>query len=122
LREAEAERDSLREQLDRVQRAEVERLAQAAGLAVAADVWSFGASLDTLRGEDGSVDAATVQGAVDAILKDRPGLRVSKRCHHRCRPGCRGLGLDESAAGRLECTFEAGCAMNKSRPTGWDVK
>lgn len=75
LREAEAERDSLRERLDRLQRAEVERLASAGGLAVAGDVWQFGASLDTLRGEDGTIDAETVEGLIAALLRDRPGLR-----------------------------------------------
>jgi hypothetical protein len=38
LRDTETERDQLREQLDRLQRAEVERLASAAGLQVAGDV------------------------------------------------------------------------------------
>ena len=47
LRDTESERDQLREQLDRLQRAEVERLASANGLAVPADVWPFGASLET---------------------------------------------------------------------------
>ena len=62
LRETEAERDQLREQLDRCRRAEVERLASADGLAVAGDVWLHGATLDTLRGEDGAIDAETVDG------------------------------------------------------------
>jgi hypothetical protein len=39
LREAEAERDQLRAQLDALQSAEVERLAQAAGLSAPSDVW-----------------------------------------------------------------------------------
>jgi hypothetical protein len=55
----EAERDTLRDQLDVVQRAEVERLAQAAGLAVASDVWQFGASFQTVRGGDGAIDTVT---------------------------------------------------------------
>ncbi len=75
LRETEAERNQLRAQLDELQRAEVERLAGAAGLSAPSDVWTFGgASLDTLRGETGAIDADTVAGVVQAILKDRPGL------------------------------------------------
>ncbi len=92
LRDTETERDQLREQLDRVQRAEVERLAGAAGLAVASDVWIHGASLDTLRGEDGSIDTQTVSGLVADIVKDRPGLQA--------RPvGDIGIGRGASAAG-----------------------
>jgi hypothetical protein len=76
LRETEAERDQLRERLERYERAEVERLASAAGLQVAGDVWQFGATLDTLRGETGDIDPDTVTGVVGAILKDRPGLQA----------------------------------------------
>jgi hypothetical protein len=75
LREAEAERDQLREQVDRLQRVEVARIASGAGLAVAEDVWMHGATLEALRGDDGGIDSATVEGVVEAILKDRPGLR-----------------------------------------------
>ena len=75
LRETETERDGLRARVDDLQRAEVERLAAAAGLAVASDVWQFGASLDTLRAEDGSIDRETVSGLVAEIVRDRPGLR-----------------------------------------------
>ncbi|MGZ4185011.1 MAG: hypothetical protein ACXVSF_06460 [Solirubrobacteraceae bacterium] len=77
LRETESERDSLREQLDRVQRAEVERLAGAAGLAVASDVWQFGATLDTLRNAEGDVDGEIVAGLVADIVRDRPGLQAA---------------------------------------------
>ena len=76
LRDTEAERDSLREQLDRVQTAEVERLAAQHGLAVARDVWQFGATLETLRGEDGGIDGEVVAGLVADIVKDRPGLQA----------------------------------------------
>jgi hypothetical protein len=76
LRDTEVERDQLRDQLDRVQRAEVERLAGAAGLQVPGDVWTFGAALENLRGEDGAIDADTVNGLVAEIVKDRPGLQV----------------------------------------------
>jgi hypothetical protein len=77
LRQVEAERDRLQGTLDAIQTAEVERIARGAGLSVAGDVWSFGASLDTLRGADGSIDQANVEGTVQAILKDRPGLKAA---------------------------------------------
>ena len=88
-----AHRDRLQEQLDRLQRAEVERLAGQAGLAVAGDVWQFGATLDTLRGEDGTIDAETVTGVVDAIVSDRPGLQAPKMGSFR-------VGEGSTAAGR----------------------
>jgi hypothetical protein len=75
LREVEAERDKLQATLDSIQTTEVERIAQGAGLAVAADVWSFGAELSAMRAQDGTIDAKTVTGTVEAILKDRPGLK-----------------------------------------------
>lgn len=70
------ERDSLREQVERLQTQEVERLASAAGLSAPSAIWQFGASLDTLRAEDGSIDAQTVTGLVGEILRERPGLQV----------------------------------------------
>ena len=76
LRETEAERDTLREQLDRLQRSEVERLASGAGLAVAGDVWVHGAELENLRTEDGSIDGDTVTALVGDMLKSRPGLKA----------------------------------------------
>jgi hypothetical protein len=94
LRETEAERDQLRERLERYERAEVERLASAAGLAVAGDVWTFGATLDTLRGETGDIDADTVSGVVEAILKDRPQLRAQP-------VGDLGIGRGGTAAGSM---------------------
>lgn len=70
------ERDSLREQLERVQTAEVERLASAAGLSAPSDIWQFGASLSTMRTETGDIDPKTVTGLVTDILRDRPGLKA----------------------------------------------
>jgi hypothetical protein len=93
LRETEAERDRLREQLDRVQRAEVERLASGAGLAVASDVWLHGATPQTLCREDGTVDPDTVTGVVEAILRDRPGLQAVP-------VGSVGIGKGGTASGR----------------------
>jgi hypothetical protein len=93
LRETEAERDQLREQLDRVQTAEVERLASGVGFAEPHDVWAFGAELATLRGEDGSIDAETVEGLVTDIIKSRPGLQAQP-------VGSFGMGKGGTASGR----------------------
>lgn len=75
LRETEAERDTLREQLDRAHRAEVERIA-GAELANPSDIWVFGATVETLRGEDGAIDTRTVEGVARDIVQSRPGLRA----------------------------------------------
>jgi hypothetical protein len=92
LRETETERDQLRTRLESYERAEVERLAGDAGLQVPGDVWQFGATLDTLRGEDGGIDADNVTGLVAEIVKDRPGLQA--------RPvGDLGIGRGAAAAG-----------------------
>ena len=57
LREVEAERDALRDQVAALQRAEVERLA-AERLADPSDLWRHdGVELDALLGEDGGLDA-----------------------------------------------------------------
>jgi hypothetical protein len=92
LRDAEAERDDLRGRLEGYERAEVERLAGDAGLQVPGDVWTFGATLDTLRGADGGIDPDAVSGLVGEIVKDRPGLQA--------RPvGGIGIGKGAAAAG-----------------------
>jgi hypothetical protein len=36
---------------------------------------TFGATLDTLRGKDGAIDHDAVNGLVNEIVNDRPGLR-----------------------------------------------
>ena len=92
LRETQAERDELREQLDRMQRADVERMASSAGLAVAADVWQFGATLETLRDDAGAIDPEAVGGLVEAIIRDRPGLKAPT-------VGDIGIGRGNAAAG-----------------------
>lgn len=76
LRETQSERDGLRDRLDGLQRSEVERLASGAGLAVPGDVWLHNPSLDALRDEAGAIDAEAVSGLVDALVKDRPGLKA----------------------------------------------
>ena len=81
LREAEAqvaERDgviaALRSRLDDVDRAEVERHAEARGMVKADDLWTVAALAD-LRGEDGTLDEAKVTARVDEVLRDRPHWR-----------------------------------------------
>jgi hypothetical protein len=92
LRDAEAERDGLRERLEGYERHEVERLEGDAGLQVPGDVWTFGATLDTLRGEDGGIHQDAVSGLVGEIVRDRPGLQA--------RPtGDLGIGRGAGAAG-----------------------
>lgn len=77
LRETEAERDQLRDQLDASRRREVERLA-AARLSEPSDLLVFGQlEVDALLGDDGSVSAEAVAAAVDALLAKRPGLAVA---------------------------------------------
>ena len=93
LRDTEAERDQLREQLDRLQTAEAERLASGAGLAVATDLWQFGGSLESLRRDDGTIDGEMVSGLVGDIVKARPGLKAPVI-------GSVGIGRGNSAGGR----------------------
>ncbi len=77
LREVEAERDGLREQLDGLRRREVERLA-GEQLAQPGDLLALGGiDLDALCGEDGQVDEQLVGEAVETLLTQRPGLGVA---------------------------------------------
>jgi len=73
--EARAERDALAERVQRMQRAEVERLASDA-LSHPADLFSLsGNDVADYLTEDGDVDAAKVSADVAEILAERPGLR-----------------------------------------------
>jgi hypothetical protein len=92
LRETESERDGLRERLEGYERADVERVAGDAGLQVASDVWTFGATLDTLRDEDGAIDHDAVHDLVKEIVKDRAGLQATP-------VGDIGIGKGAAAAG-----------------------
>uniref|UniRef100_A0AB39U2K5 Scaffolding protein n=8 Tax=unclassified Caudoviricetes TaxID=2788787 RepID=A0AB39U2K5_9CAUD len=76
------ERDAAREELstaqariERMQRAEVERLAADAGLAMGGDLFINGNAVADYLTEDGDVDAEKVAADVDAVLAERPGLR-----------------------------------------------
>jgi hypothetical protein len=73
LRETEAERDSLAQRVERMQRAEVERIS-AERLAEPDDLWTFGTALADVLTDDGDVNADAVQAAVEALLTARPRL------------------------------------------------
>lgn len=65
---------ALTERVQRLQRAEVERLA-GAKLAAAADLWTVaGVQPADLLTDDGAVDPAKVDAATRALLDTRPGL------------------------------------------------
>ena len=78
LRETETQRDQLSTRVERMQRADVERLA-GAHLAKGADVMAFGTDLADLLGDDGEVDPDKVTAAALALLEDRPGLHKDGR-------------------------------------------
>ena len=74
LRETEAQRNTLSERVERMQRSEVERLA-AQTLAVAADVWAVGGlDLATVLNEHGDIDPDAVDRFTDEMIRARPGL------------------------------------------------
>ena len=64
----------LRDELDRLHRAEAERLATREGMAVPADLWTLHQLAD-VRDEDGRLDAERVVAIVRAVLADRPTWR-----------------------------------------------
>lgn len=73
--EARAERDALAQRVERMQRAEVERLASD-GLSHPADLFSLsGNELADYLTDAGDVDAEKVAADVAAILAERPGLK-----------------------------------------------
>lgn len=72
LREAETERDTLRGQVEAMQRAEVERLAGVT-LAKPAGIWTVGTQLDDMLTEAGTVDPVKVTEAVKTAM-DTVGL------------------------------------------------
>ena len=62
--------------IERMQRAEVERLASDAGLSLGSDVFTLsGNSVSDYLTEDGEVDTDKVAADVAAVLAERPGLR-----------------------------------------------
>jgi hypothetical protein len=83
LREAERQveqRDGviagLRDELDRLHRAEVERVADQQGMAVPGDLWTLH-QLGDLRDDDGRLDAEKVTTTVRDVLAARPTWRVA---------------------------------------------
>ncbi len=84
LREVEAERDAIADQLTRYQRAEVERLA-ADHLSRASDVWLDGAEVPTLLDDQGNVDPHAVQAAARSVLDGRPQLGHQQADHGQGR-------------------------------------
>lgn len=71
LREAEADRDRLAEQVEALQRQQIEALVTAAGVKPAA-VWAI-SSLDALVNDDGTVSAEAVTQAIDTA-RDQLGV------------------------------------------------
>jgi hypothetical protein len=74
LRDAEAERDALRDQVDRRDRADAERLAGQT-MESPADLWTGGVQLADLRDEDGALSSERVDEAVAGVLATRPHWR-----------------------------------------------
>lgn len=77
-RDAEAERDTLRQRVETLQRREVERMV-AGRLAVPNDIWRFGVELPELLDDDSDVSEDKVREAVDALAAERPNLTARKR-------------------------------------------
>jgi hypothetical protein len=79
LRDSEAENERLRGTIEAMQRAEVARLASASGrLADASDLFRDGAALADMCGEDGRVDPARVDSAVDGVLEQHPHWQAAR--------------------------------------------
>jgi hypothetical protein len=99
--EARAERDALAQRVERMQRAEVERLASDK-LSHPADLFSLsGNELADYLTESGDVDADKVAADVAALLAERPGLR-------KFTPGydpSQGLGGKPPKAAQAEPSF-----------------
>ncbi len=73
------ERDAAREQVARLQRAEVERLASAS-LSHPEDLFSLsGNTVADYLDDNGNVDAAKVEADVAELIRERPGLRPLAR-------------------------------------------
>ncbi|MBM7807657.1 hypothetical protein JOD57_003494 [Geodermatophilus bullaregiensis] len=71
LRDAEAERDRLASAVTTYQRRDAEALV-GSRLLSPADLWVAGAKLEDLLADDGTVDPAKVDAAVDTVLEARP--------------------------------------------------
>ena len=100
LRDTEAERDALRARVERHERADVERLAEAAGFAQPSDVFMFAQDLEQLRADGGELDPGRVAELAARVLTERPGLR---------KPG-----LDFGSGSRLD-------GVPRPQPGLWDL-
>lgn len=73
---ARVELGALAQRVERMQRAEVERLAADSGLSLGSDVFTMsGNGVADYLTEDGEVDPEKVAADVAAVLAERPGLR-----------------------------------------------
>lgn len=75
LREAQAELETARQQLEQARRTLVDNLAEQAGIKPAA-LWAGGTSIDGLLTEDGTIDVGLVRQAIDATVTT---LGISRR-------------------------------------------
>lgn len=79
LRDTEAERDTLRDRVESLQRTEAERIARNQGVKASA-LWAAGATLPDLLDDGGNIDPDKVSEAV-ATAVDALGLRRELRGH-----------------------------------------
>jgi hypothetical protein len=77
LRTVEAERDQLRDRLERHDRAEVERLAEGK-LADPADVWRGGVELADLLDDSGELDPDLIGAAISKVIAEHPHWQRGK--------------------------------------------
>lgn len=90
LRETEAERDTLRERVEAMQRAEVERLA--GHLSQPSAIWAAGVELADVLDEDGNVDPGKVTPAVTAAAESLGLARASRTPRPDPSQGATGTG------------------------------
>lgn len=95
-KQAEAERDELREQVETLQRAEIDRIAEAEQVRPSA-LWASGAQMPDLLDDDGGVDVDKVTAAVQHA-RDELGLAPPKPSHHVPREGNQ---PDTTGSGRM---------------------
>lgn len=77
-KEAEAERDALRDRLTNLQRAAVESKVKESHIA-AQGFWASGVQLEDLLDEDGNVDGDKVKAAADTAIKELGLERIGTR-------------------------------------------
>lgn len=95
LRETEAERDTLTASVDSLRRQLVDNLA-APALVDPGDLWRLGVDLADLLADDGAVDVDKVNGAIEAVLAERPHLAAPRAPRADLGQGARGkpIGAD----------------------------